>query len=51
MLMIENSIDTFMEVGPKKVPGGLIKRIDRNVKTYNAEDTETLDKMLQEINS
>jgi [acyl-carrier-protein] S-malonyltransferase len=48
-IMIENGVDTFIEVGPKKVLGGLIKRIDRDVKIYNVEDTETLDKMLDTL--
>ncbi|MEN8265325.1 MAG: ACP S-malonyltransferase [Nitrospirota bacterium] len=48
-LMIENGVDTFIEVGPGKVLGGLIKRIDRDVKIYNVEDTETLDKMLDTL--
>ena len=37
-LMVENGIDTFMEVGPKTVLNGLIKRIDRNVRLFNVED-------------
>ena len=45
-LMIKNGVDTFIEAGPKKVLGGLIKRIDRNVKIYSVEDTETLDELL-----
>jgi [acyl-carrier-protein] S-malonyltransferase len=48
-LMAENGVDTFIEVGPKKVLSGLIKRIDGNAKRYNVEDTETLDQTLSEI--
>jgi [acyl-carrier-protein] S-malonyltransferase len=48
-LMAENGVDTFIEVGPKKVLSGLIKRIDGNAKRYNVEDTETLDQTLLEI--
>ncbi|MBI5099275.1 MAG: ACP S-malonyltransferase [Nitrospirae bacterium] len=40
--MVENGIDTFIEVGPKKVLSGLIKRIDGNVKIFNVEDTKSL---------
>ena len=48
-LMTENGVDTFIEAGPKKVLGGLIKRVDRNVKIFNVEDTGTLEKTLSEI--
>ncbi len=48
-LMAQNGVDTFIEVGPKKVLSGLIKRIDGNAKRYNVEDTETLDQTLLEI--
>ena len=40
--MLENGVDTFIEVGPKTVLTGLIKRIDRNVKLLNVEDTKSL---------
>ncbi|MEN8264063.1 MAG: ACP S-malonyltransferase, partial [Nitrospirota bacterium] len=48
-LMVENGVDTFIEVGPKRVLGGLIKRIDGDVKILNVEDTNTLEKTLSEI--
>jgi [acyl-carrier-protein] S-malonyltransferase len=46
-LMVESGVDTVIEVGPKKVLAGLIKRIDRNVKIYNVEDTKTLEDTLK----
>ena len=39
LLMINNGITQFIEIGPGKVLSGLIKRIDRNVKV-NAINTE-----------
>ncbi len=48
-LMVENGVDTFIEAGPKKVLGGLIKRIDGNAKILNVEDTVSLEKTLSEI--
>jgi len=40
--MVQGGVDTFIEVGPKKVLAGLIKRIDGTVKDFNVEDTKGL---------
>lgn len=48
--MVENGIDTFIEVGPKAVLTGLIKRIDRNVRLFNVEDTKGLEATLTALN-
>lgn len=48
-LMIKNGVDTFIEVGPKKVLSGLIKRIDKDVRVLNVEDTKTLEETLNAI--
>lgn len=39
-------VTRVVEVGPGKVLSGLVKRIDRNVETYNVEDRASLDKTL-----
>ena len=50
-IMVENNVDTFIEVGPKKVLSGLIKRIDKNVKALNVEDTKSLTEAVNSLSS
>lgn len=44
--MIEAGIDAFVEVGTGKVLCGLVRKIDRKVKTFAVEDTASLEKFL-----
>ncbi|MFW6264600.1 MAG: ACP S-malonyltransferase [Bacillota bacterium] len=48
-LMIENGVDTFIEIGPGRVLKGLMRRIDRSVKAYNIEDMKSLEKTLNKL--
>jgi [acyl-carrier-protein] S-malonyltransferase len=42
-LLIEQGVDTFIEVGPGKVLSGLMRQISRDVKTLNVEDAASLE--------
>ncbi len=49
--MLEDGIDTFVEVGPKNVLAGLLKKTvpaDKEVKIYNVQDTQSLNKFLED---
>ena len=47
--MILNGVDTFIEVGPGKVLGGFIRKIDKDVNIMNVEDIESLEKTLEKL--
>ncbi|MBU5211028.1 ACP S-malonyltransferase [Heyndrickxia oleronia] len=49
--MIEDGVDTFIEIGPGKVLSGLIRKINRDVKTYSVQDIESCEKLISELSS
>jgi [acyl-carrier-protein] S-malonyltransferase len=49
--LISEGYQRFVEVGPKKVLRGLMRQIDRNVEVYNVEDPESLETVLEQLNS
>ncbi len=48
-LMIEEGVNTFVEVGPGKVLTGLLRQIERSVATLNVEDEKSLAKTVEKI--
>ena len=46
-LMIDNGVDTFIELGPGKTLSGFIKKINKDVKVMNIENVETFEKVLE----
>jgi [acyl-carrier-protein] S-malonyltransferase len=43
--LIADGVTTFVEVGPGNVLGGLLKRIDKSVRTFSVSDLRTLDEV------
>jgi [acyl-carrier-protein] S-malonyltransferase len=43
--LVAGGVTTFVEVGPGNVLGGLLKRIDRSVRTFSVSDLKSLDEV------
>jgi [acyl-carrier-protein] S-malonyltransferase len=48
-LLIEEGVNTFVEVGPGKVLTGLLRQIERSVAALNVEDEASLAKTVEKI--
>ena len=44
--LIDEGVDTFIEIGPKKTLCSFVKKIDRKLNIYNVEDISSLNKLL-----
>ena len=47
--LINQGVTTFVEVGPGNVLGGLLKRIDRSVRTISVSDLKSLDEATEAL--
>lgn len=47
--LIDDGVNTFVEVGPGRVLTGLLRQIERSVGTLNVEDEKSLDATVQKI--
>lgn len=47
--MIDQGVDTIIEVGPGKVLSGFVRKIDKSIKLYQIEDKESLEKTIKAL--
>ena len=48
-LLIEQGVNTFVEVGPGRVLTGLLRQIDRSIHAFNVEDEKSLNTTLDKL--
>lgn len=46
--LVDSGVDQFIEVGPGKVLSGLLRQIDRSLKSFHCDDAPSLEKLEQD---
>ena len=49
--LVQGGVTTFVEVGPGNVLSGLVKRIDKSVRTFSVNDLASLEKAREALSS
>lgn len=47
--MVNQGVDTFIEIGPGKTLTGFVKKVDKDLKCININNVETLENAIQEL--
>lgn len=47
--MMEQGVDTFVEIGPGKTLSGFVKKVDRSLTTYSIEDVDSLNATIEAL--
>ena len=45
--MVEEGVDTFVEIGPGKVLTGFVKKVDKDLKCININDVASLEDAME----
>ncbi|MCX7883550.1 MAG: ACP S-malonyltransferase [Caloramator sp.] len=47
--LINDGVNTFIEIGPSKTLSSFVKKVDKNLSVYNVENIKTFEKLIKEL--